>query len=190
MHGRTAWISLRKLCTPRMSQQRGITKGWSEREKHVAHPNVRGGCDRTQGGDCYEDRWRVPLRLHYLCCGNRSRQRRDMPLHGLPDAFGQKKRGHFELGLPLGLRPTLRPRLSLRPVQRSVPLGLVWRRIHHEGHEDHEVKQFKNINVRNLRVLRDLRGKRKQGGNARLSTQKPEAPSVQSGDAGRLTVEP
>src|SRR6266542_3312588 len=37
--GRMGAISLLKLCMPRVSQERrGITKGWSEREKHVAHP--------------------------------------------------------------------------------------------------------------------------------------------------------
>jgi hypothetical protein len=30
----------------------------------------------------------VSLRLHQLHCGNRSRQGRDMPLHGLPDPIG------------------------------------------------------------------------------------------------------
>ena len=40
--GRTVSISPLKPYTLRMSQRRkGITKGWSEREKHVAHPSVR-----------------------------------------------------------------------------------------------------------------------------------------------------
>src|SRR6266568_3347327 len=36
----------------------------------------------------YEDRRRVPLRLHHLRRGSRSRQGRAMPLYGLPDLIG------------------------------------------------------------------------------------------------------
>ena len=48
---------------------------------------------------------RMPLRQYHLHCGNRSRKRWVMPLHGLPDLIGfcfshecSRKQGNISLG--------------------------------------------------------------------------------------------